>query len=80
MGSKIEHFLRTKQDYVPSSGCFASMVVSTFEVVRAWVKRKKRFGDSIAIAKTLESHEWARTTLDHGLNRRKQSCEHMRGI
>lgn len=50
MGSKIEDFLRNNQNYVPSSGCFASMVVSTFEVVRAWVKRKKRFGDSAAIA------------------------------
>lgn len=50
VASRTEGFLRTKRDYVPSSGCFSSMVVSTFEVVRVWVKRKKRFGDPVATA------------------------------
>lgn len=39
-----------KGNHVPSPGCVSIMVVSTFDVVRACVKSKIRFGDLVAIA------------------------------
>ena len=59
------------------------MVVSTFEVVRACVKRKNRFGHSVAIAGGFSYRtSWTRIVPSYGLPSffREQRNGHLRGI